>query len=156
MISDLDPWLQYIKFVKKIEHRILPKIIIKPKNIEPINNSIRKELLNSLKIPILPPTISKKRNPPVTVGATLDLHGLTQAQAFLELNKCLEQAYYYNKKHILIITGKGPLDKPGIIKLIVPRWLQYTELNKYIQSYSTAKNHLGGEGAILVAIKNKA
>ena len=154
-----DAWIEYIKDIKKkVKHAKIPKVIKSNHSSLPTNipTIAQKTLLKNLKIPTLPPTISQKRIPEFKVDITIDLHGLNQAQAFLALKQCLEKAYANSKKHVLIVTGKGPLDKPGVIKLVVPRWLQYTELSKYILSYSTAKYYLGGEGAIIVTLNKGA
>lgn len=92
----------------------------------------------------------------IKIDRKIDLHGYTQDQAFEFLSLFLKNAYIMQKRHVLIVTGKGSLDNPGVIKTMLPRWLEYTELKKYISGYSQAPIDLGGSGAMLVKIKKMA
>ena len=84
----------------------------------------------------------------------LDLHGQTLYSARLLLNKFISNCYEKNIRNILIITGKGQNNK-GALKMEVPRWLSDKFLNKFIVNFNLAPRHLGGEGALLVRIKNR-
>lgn len=145
MQNNNDLWLEYIKSVRKIKHKIISKQALKTrKEVEQRDNISFKNMEDYSFF------TEERRSIPA-----LDLHGFTKDQAFDTIKKFLENSFNNKIKKVIIITGKGKLDNPGIIKLEVPRWLQYTELKAYITSYSTAHQHLGGEGAILVSIKNK-
>ena len=85
---------------------------------------------------------------------SLDLHGYTLYSAKVSLHKFLSNCYEKNVRNILIITGKGQ-NNSGALKKEVPKWLTDKFLNKHIVSFSFAPRHLGGEGALLVRIKNK-
>ena len=85
---------------------------------------------------------------------SLDLHGYTLFSAKLSLQKFISNCYEKNVRDILIITGKGQ-NNSGALKHEVPKWLTDKLLNKYIVSFIIAPRHLGGEGALLVRIKNK-
>lgn len=149
-----DHWDQYTKLVKKLKHRSIPKISsdldIKVSNY---SKDIAADIFN-LKIPSSPPPLQKKRQLESPVDVIIDLHGMTQEQAYMELSGFLKRACKDNKRHALIVTGKGPLDNPGVIKLAVPRWLEHTKLKGYITSYSTAKNSLGGAISVILKRKN--
>lgn len=134
MNDNEDAWFKYVKDIKKLKDN---KHVYKEFLQEKITNDYLK-----------PSNIEYAVN-------KIDLHGLTQEQAFEELKDFLEYCYDIGKQNILIITGKGKLDNPGVIKLAVPRWLAYTELKKYILSHSEAKYKFGGSGAIAVLLKKK-
>ena len=89
----------------------------------------------------------------IKVDRKIDLHGYTQDQAFESLSIFIKNAYIMQKRQVLIVTGKGSLDNPGVIKTMLPRWLEYTELKKYISEYSSAPIELGGSGAMIVKLK---
>lgn len=89
----------------------------------------------------------------LVIDARIDLHGYTQEQAYTSLLRFLSLASQHHKKQVLVVTGKGALDKPSIIKTIVPRWFEYTELKQYIASYTIAPINLGGSGALIVRLK---
>ena len=61
----------------------------------------------------------------------------------------------YNRKHknILVITGKGK-DNAGVLKKELPHWLYEKEVSKYMISHMSAPKKLGGEGAVLIRLKN--
>ena len=84
----------------------------------------------------------------------IDLHGLNLNNAKKILNRYLFNAYNNYKRNILIITGIG-LNKTGLLKKEVPIWLKENEISKLIINCRVAPNSFGGEGALIVRIKNK-
>ena len=84
----------------------------------------------------------------------IDLHGLNLNNAKKILNRYLFNAYNNYKRNILIITGIG-LNKTGLLKKEVPIWLKENEISKLIINCRIAPNSFGGEGALIVRIKNK-
>ena len=84
----------------------------------------------------------------------IDLHGLSLNNAKKNLNRYLFNAYNNYKRNILIITGIG-LNKTGLLKKEVPIWLKENEISKLIINCRIAPNSFGGEGALIVRIKNK-
>ena len=84
----------------------------------------------------------------------IDLHGYRLHTAKITLQKYVLNAYDRNLRNILIITGKGH-NNSGLLKNEVPLWLNDRTLIKYLINFETAPKTLGGEGALLVRIKNK-
>ncbi len=100
------------------------------------------------------------------IEARLDLHGLTQDNAHETLLPFIEQAYQYGKRMILIVTGKGtPKGKetsrawyepePGILRRMLPVWLEKEPLGQYVLKYTQAQRKDGGDGAFYVLLKRK-
>jgi DNA-nicking Smr family endonuclease len=89
----------------------------------------------------------------IIIDGKIDLHGYTQDQAFDSLSRFLSDSCAEQKRLVIIVTGKGSPDKPGIIKTMLPRWLEYTALKRYVLSYETAPINFGGSGALLVKLK---
>ncbi len=85
---------------------------------------------------------------------SLDLHGYTLYSARLLLQKFFSNCYEKNIRNVLIITGKGQNNK-GALKEEVPKWLSDKSLNQYVVSFNVAPSQFGGEGALLVRIKNR-
>lgn len=82
----------------------------------------------------------------------LDLHGLTQDDAFYQLTEFLEDCYNKGVKKCLVITGKS-----GILKENVPRWMNSNPvMSDYIVSIGLAEPHDGGVGAYYVGIKKES
>ena len=142
--SDKKIWEDYVSN--------LEKYIIFPKNDGLLNNKknnnklvLRKKSIN------IPKNFKKQKLEPDFI---LDLHGQTLYSARLILYKFMSNCYEKNIRNILIITGKGHNNK-GILKEEVPKWLNETLLNKFLVNFNVAPKHLGGEGALLVRLKNR-
>jgi DNA-nicking Smr family endonuclease len=105
----------------------------------------KEKSLNSLK------NFKKKKIEP---DISLDLHGYTLFSAKLLLQKFITNCYEKNIRNVLIITGKGQNNK-GALKEEVPKWLNDKSYNHYVVSFNVAPSQFGGEGALLVRIKNR-
>ena len=70
------------------------------------------------------------------------------------MHNYIVNAYEKKIRNILIITGKGR-NNAGVLKKEVPLWLNDKTLKNLLINYETAPNKFGGEGALLVRIKNK-
>ncbi len=130
----------------------LEKYILFPKNNSLLNNKrnnnnlvFRNKSLNNHK------SFSKGKLEPDTV---LDLHGQTLYSAKLLLHKFMSSCYEKNIRNILIITGKGHNNK-GVLKEEVPKWLNDKLLSKFLVDFKVAPKQFGGEGALLVRLKNR-
>ncbi len=142
---DKKVWENYVSNLEK--YILLPR-----KNRSLLNNErnntkriLRNNSLNSAK------SFKKKKLEP---DINLDLHGQTLYSARQLLHKFLSNCYEKNIRNILIITGKGQNNK-GALKEEVPKWLSDKYLNKFLISFNVAPKHLGGEGALLVRLKNR-
>ena len=94
---------------------------------------------------------TKKRFKPDRV---LDLHGYSLYSAKMVLSKYIINCYEKSIRNILIITGKGQFNK-GLLKQEVPKWLNDYNLKKLIISFDIAPKNFGGEGALLIKIRNR-
>ena len=94
-----------------------------------------------------------------------DLHGYTLAAANEKVKKIILSCAQNNYKEILLITGKGihsNTDNNAYVskefsklKYSVPEYLKSDlELSKYIISISDAEKKDGGEGSIIIKIRN--
>ena len=94
-----------------------------------------------------------------------DLHGLTLDKANNKVKEIIEYCVKNKFKEILLITGKGLHSKNdddtyiskdlGKLRYSVPEFINKNlELNKFIISITSAKKEDGGEGAIIIRLKN--
>jgi DNA-nicking Smr family endonuclease len=90
----------------------------------------------------------------VKPDGVLDLHGYKLQDAKTTLQRYIINAYEENVRNILIITGKGQ-NNTGVLKKEVPLWLNNEILTNLLVNYKIAPKNFGGEGALLVRIKNK-
>jgi DNA-nicking Smr family endonuclease len=84
----------------------------------------------------------------------VDFHGYRLNDARIVLKNFIIMSYKSNYKNILVITGKGQ-NNSGALKKELPNWLCEKEISKYIISHMHAPQNLGGEGAVLIRVKNK-
>ena len=94
-----------------------------------------------------------------------DLHGFTLDEANSKVKEIIEYCVQNKFRELLLITGKGihsTSDKDayisknlGKLKYSVPEFIKTnSELSKFIISVSEAKKKDGGEGAIIIKLRN--
>jgi DNA-nicking Smr family endonuclease len=112
-------------------------------------------------------TLRQVKQGKITVDGKLDLHGLTQAQAHMRLNRFIETAAHSGKRCVLIITGKGAPEAErrhgflegsprGVLRRMTPIWLSARNLAPYIVDYQSALPRDGGDGALYVRLRKQA
>ncbi len=137
------------KYISNFEKTV---IIPNKKNLNSAENHQKeKSLHETLEFKKDVNLFKKKRLKP---DATLDLHGYSLYSAKLILHKYLIDCYDKNIRNVLIITGKGR-NNNGVLKKEVPKWLTNYILKKLLIRYDIAPKNFGGDGALLLRIKNK-
>lgn len=86
------------------------------------------------------------------ISARLDLHGLTQADAWGRLAGFLAHEQQRGARCVLVITGRG-LRSGGVLKSEVPRWLGSPPNAARVLAFAPAKLGHGGEGALYVLLR---
>ena len=100
------------------------------------------------------------------IDARLDLHGLTQDEAHRALGHFLRWAHADGLRTVIVITGKGgPQDEGsgseapyarrerGVLRRMVPLWLDGEGLRGIVIGYSNAHLRHGGGGALYVMLR---
>ncbi len=114
------------------------------------------------KLPALAPLDRRHRQKLVRgtsrIDARIDLHGLTQHQAYDRLRGFLHMAQASGYGTVLIITGKGGEAGPfgegrGILRRRVPQWLALPDFRALVIGYDEAHLSHGGAGALYVRIR---
>lgn len=131
--------------------------------------------------PVAPKTTAKKKasssGPSGVNGATqdrlrkgliepdahIDLHGMTQAVAHRTLFSWLSAAHRRGHRLVIVVTGKGNpkndenapwmASSHGVLKQMVPRWLNEPELAALIADVRPAHVKHGGGGALYVYLR---
>ena len=88
----------------------------------------------------------------IAPAAKLDLHGLTEAAAHGTLMTFIVAAHRRGDRLVLIVTGKGEAGR-GVLKAMVPRWLDEAPMAKLIAEKRWAHKRHGGEGALYVYLR---
>lgn len=122
------------------------------------------------------PATEPSRSPPVRQFETLprkdadrferiDLHGMTQQVAHEQLRRFLSDCQLRQTRLVLVITGKGrgsftsadgaPMRYEGVLRRLVPMWLESPSFRGLILDFNMAARHHGGEGALYVRLQKK-
>jgi DNA-nicking Smr family endonuclease len=98
--------------------------------------------------------------------ARIDLHGMTQSAAHRALFTWLAAAHARGHRLVVVVTGKGNprndqnapwmASAHGVLKQMVPRWLNEPELAALIAHVSPAHAKHGGDGALYVYLRKPA
>lgn len=88
------------------------------------------------------------------VEAHVDLHELTQGEAYALLLRFLRLAQHRGLRHVLIITGKGKSSgSGGVLRQGVRHWLASAPFRSYVNAFETAARHHGGTGALYIKLR---
>jgi len=101
-------------------------------------------------------TARKLRRGELAPDSKLDLHGLTEAAAHRALTAFMLAAHRRGDRLVLVVTGKGSPDPArwrGVLKAMVPRWLDEAPMVKLIADKRWAHLRHGGEGALYVYLR---
>ncbi len=93
----------------------------------------------------------------VTVEARLDLHGMTQTQAYEALGRFVDRAQERGYKTVLVVTGKGLRGdgQVGVLRQAVPRWLNEPGFRARVHAFDHAAPADGGEGALYIMVRRR-
>ena len=146
--EDKEIWKKYTLNMDKLRINI-EKLEVKPGNHN--LNKENKKKINDNTFDKFLRLLNKNRIEP---DGIIDLHGYNLKEAKIKLITYVFQAFNNSKRNILVITGKG-LNKTGLLKKEVPIWLNEKEVKRILISYENAPKSFGGEGALVIRLKNK-
>ena len=106
-------------------------------------------------------TLRRFKREEFPVEATLDLHGLTEDEAFEKVDNFVPLCFSQGKRCVVIITGKGLavhenddiFTTKGVLKRQVPQWLNMSRLRALILVYKHPSERLGGSGALYILLR---
>ena len=88
------------------------------------------------------------------IDARIDLHGLTQAEAYERLVAFLAACQARGNRCVLVITGRG-VRHGGTLRSMTPRWLDEPPNRPRVLAFAQAQLHHGGEGALYVLLRRR-
>ena len=90
------------------------------------------------------------------IEGMLDLHGLTQEEAHRQLDGFLALSANAGRRCVLVITGKGVWrSDSGILREMVPRWLNEAPNRARVIAIAAAQPRHGGSGALYILLKRR-
>jgi len=180
--EDADLWAAYAKTVKRVRTKVAAKAHEKrsssrpseqrePGSRGPLPGNQAKEFLPaSQRKACLDPGFRRDdvvfersrekalRDGEVRIEARIDLHGMTQEEAFAALEAFLQRQIKRGSRLLLVITGKGGArrepDKKGVLRANLPGWLESLAGQHILALRPAAPKH-GGAGAFYVVLKKK-
>ncbi|KQZ96087.1 DNA mismatch repair protein MutS [Mesorhizobium sp. Root157] len=100
------------------------------------------------------PTLDKLSKGRLPIEGRVDLHGMTQEQAYSLLYSFLHRAHAGGVRYVLVITGKGSSSGgDGVLRRSVPAWLSTPAFRLFVSSHDHAARHHGGSGALYVRLR---
>jgi DNA-nicking Smr family endonuclease len=92
----------------------------------------------------------------LAIEGMLDLHGLTQEEAHRQLDGFLALSANAGRRCVLVITGKGVWrEEAGILREMVPRWLNEAPNRARVLAIAAAQPRHGGSGALYILLKRR-
>lgn len=100
------------------------------------------------------PTLDKLAKGRLPIEARVDLHGMTQDEAYSLLFSFLHRAHASGLRYVLVITGKGSSSGgDGVLRRSVPGWLATPAFRMFVSSHEHAARHHGGSGALYLRLR---
>jgi len=102
-----------------------------------------------------PRVVRRLRNGEFAYQAHLDLHGLSAAEARLEVDHFLRRAHHSGHRCVLIIHGRGrnSKDQIPVLKNRLIQWLARGQWSRSILAFTSARACDGGAGALYVLLR---
>ena len=99
-------------------------------------------------------TGERLRRGKLPIEGYLDMHGMTQSEAYNALDNFVLDSQAAGKRCVLVITGKGNRgSKKGVLKEAVPQWLNEPSLRARVLAFDFATPRLGGTGALCILLR---
>jgi DNA-nicking Smr family endonuclease len=103
-------------------------------------------------------TETRFRQGKMPIEAVLDLHGMHQAGAQNRLFSFLRDSSALGRRCVLVITGKGaqgPDGETGVLRRMLPLWLEMEPVSDLVLSVSPARPRDGGSGAFYILLRRQ-
>ena len=132
--------------------------------IEPQKSEVIKTAISKQSSEIDRRTEEKIRKGKMPIDAKLDLHGMSQTQAYQALETFIKKSVEQQKRCLLVVTGKGKANSTsddwitpgqGVLKQKVPEWLQTSTLKNSVLNFYPAMPKHGGTGALYIYLRRQ-
>ncbi len=177
--AEIDIWRRVAETVTPRPGSVLPETVVAPLPVPvppPRPPVERPQPVRTYAAESYTPPVSTPKPPPVglerrfkrkvaigriPVDAALDLHGMTQPQAHMALNRFLFDAQRDGARVVIVVTGKGLRERyhrvdaaePGVLRRAVPFWLRDGALRDIVIGFEEAALGHGGAGALYIRLR---
>jgi len=80
---------------------------------------------------------------------------MTQSEAHAELNSFIAECRMADRRTVLVITGKGSVREGGVLRRMVPHWLNQPSLREMVIAIEQATPRDGGAGAYYLLLRRR-
>lgn len=99
-------------------------------------------------------TETKLRKGQLDIEGRIDLHGMTQDEAYRALSRFVMRAHGRHKRTLLVITGKGRVSQGGgVLRRLLPLWVGEGDLKACVLACTPAATKDGGDGAFYLRLR---
>ncbi len=102
-------------------------------------------------------TADRFRKGELPLDASIDLHGMNRERAYKALIGFVKAHYDAGSRFVLVITGKGStsggVEKAGVLRELLPQWLDDSRLAPLVLAFDGAKQKHGGSGAFYILLR---
>lgn len=99
-------------------------------------------------------TETKLRKGQLAIEGKIDLHGMTQDEAYRALQRFVTRAHAQHKRTVLVITGKGRVSQGGgVLRRLLPMWVAEADLKSCVLACTPAAIKDGGDGAFYLRLR---
>ena len=165
--DEQDIWKIYARHVQPVSRSVKAKverIPLKPMRQDSVQNrqsAVRKPLPGALTDEVLSlvpafdrRTEKKLRDGSVHIEARIDLHGMTQNEAYKALDRFMTDQVASRHRVVLIITGKGR-GGDGVLRSHLQGWISSLPSASSVMAIRPAALRHGGCGACYVMLRKK-
>ncbi|BBK39744.1 smr protein/Muts2-like [Allostella sp. ATCC 35155] len=102
-------------------------------------------------------TVERLKRGRIAIDGRLDLHGLTQAEAYAALLGSVRAGVAQGRRCLLVITGRGDWGgtERGVLRRMVPRWLNEPAVRPHVLAFTEAQPRDGGAGALYLLLRRR-
>ncbi len=135
---------------------VLSRVVVRPRPTDrpsPVSVELAPGVAPGLDIR----TLMRLRRGMIPPQAEIDLHQCTQSEAHALLASFLSASQARGRRCVLVITGKGygRGGTVGVLKTMVPRWLNEPPVRPLVIAFTHASAQHGGEGALYVLLRRR-
>jgi DNA-nicking Smr family endonuclease len=153
--------LRAVRATIRVSERVAPPPAAKPVPAVASRPPAPQPIRESPKAASVPAALDRRTRQKLARGrekidARIDLHGMTQAQAYTALLRFLHRVQHDGAKFVIVVTGKGArgvTGERGVLRRQVPEWLSLPEFRALVGGFEAAHIAHGGDCALYVRVR---
>ncbi len=163
---ELELWGSVARHVRPLFGKTIPVTTSSEAAASPASRAVQPVVAKPFKpavkplVPLELETLKKLSRGSADTEGRIDLHGMRQAEAHVQLKNFLHHHHAVGHRVVLVITGKGASgdlafrpDERGVLRRMAPHWLAAPDLRSIVLGFTVASRRHGGDGAFYVRLR---